>query len=151
MSIIASVPYGTNSYTDLTPPAGDSLYFVEIVHGPCNPHNVAEGEDDRQLLTTYTGTRSNIANRGSLIGIDEIKNTFSFLIYPDPAAGYLQIRYTGAAKAQAQIINTLGQDKFTAELHEKETMLNITSLAAGVYFIEVTSNGKPSRLKFVKE
>jgi uncharacterized repeat protein (TIGR01451 family) len=76
----------------------------------------------------------------------------SFIIYPNPASDYLTLHFAGnTAQSQIRIINLLGELKYSSSATGAETNLNISSLAGGIYFVEVAQGNKVSRERFVKQ
>jgi hypothetical protein len=83
------------------------------------------------------------------VGINEVSQSNLFTVYPNPTNSTLTIN-TKAIYSSIQIVNTLGQLVFTKE---KSTLLNVSSLPSGIYFIQLVDN-KGSVIvkeKFVKE
>ena len=82
-------------------------------------------------------------------GINAVSNTASFTVYPNPTNSSLTIN-TSVNYTSIQIVNTLGQVVFTKE---KSTVLNVSSLPSGIYFIQLVDNKGSviDKEKFVKE
>jgi hypothetical protein len=75
-----------------------------------------------------------------------------FSISPNPATDYLTLHFAGSvALSQIRIINLLGEIKYSSLITGTETNLNVSALAQGIYFIEVSSGNKVSRERFVKQ
>src|SRR6185503_18955110 len=90
-SIIASLPFGTNNYTDLNPPPGDSLYYVEVVHAPCNPtFRFGNGGGGNSYFSTYNGTISNRFNTSMyFVGVNMMETVSDISLSPVPAENEL--------------------------------------------------------------
>jgi len=80
-------------------------------------------------------------------GIQTIKNNHIVDVYPNPATTSLTVKSTGIINSIA-ITNLLGREVYTNTYNTTLAQIDITALAAGVYFIKV--NGTDVR-KFVKE
>jgi hypothetical protein len=75
-----------------------------------------------------------------------------FFISPNPASDYLTLHFAGnTPQSQIRIINLLGEVKYYSSATGVETNLNISSLAGGIYFVEVAQGNKVSRERFVKQ
>lgn len=81
-------------------------------------------------------------------GIRQEKKKTGFDIYPNPAGGEITIKnYKLGITNEYRVTNVPGETLFTGHLTKTETLLDISSLPKGVYFIHVGS----SVLKFVKD
>ena len=63
----------------------------------------------------------------------------SAVIYPNPVSETLTVK--GVSMRQIEVFNTLGQRVLNKTCHEDEVLLDVSSLAAGVYVILVTQGG----------
>ena len=71
-------------------------------------------------------------------------------IHPNPSTGLVTI--TGKAIKQAEVLNTLGQRMATAQGEGEQMTVDISTLPAGVYFVNVTDkDGRKCVRKVVKE
>jgi hypothetical protein len=86
-------------------------------------------------------------------GINEIaQENLPFSIFPNPTNDYLTVHIAGhVAQSQIRIINLLGEIKYSSPATGAETNLNISSLAGGIYFVEVVSGNKVTRERFIKQ
>jgi hypothetical protein len=87
--------------------------------------------------------------------VDELSNhsgSEELVIYPNPVSDYLTVHFkNNVAPSQIWIINLLGEVKYGSSATGAETNLNISSLAGGIYFVEVAQGNKVSRERFVKQ
>lgn len=157
VSIIASVPYGTNSYTDLSPPAGDSLYFIEIVHSPCNPTTIHPHPDDngdettRDATSLITGTRSNIVNRYIPAGIMENEIEGLLSLFPNPVTNQLTVQGSGAI-SNIRIYDVLGQNVYSqSEPVDTQVTIDVSKLNTGIYFLQVHNGQRDHTVKITKQ
>jgi hypothetical protein len=76
--------------------------------------------------------------------------TISFGIYPNPASGEFTIKVKDGMGAEGtiKIINTIGEIVFQKSIDNDLETLN-PNLAAGMYFIELTTNKGTGRQKFL--
>lgn len=87
----------------------------------------------------------------SITGIDDILLNGELAIYPNPATGSFNIRYTGAAYKNftLTLFNSLGErvmEKLIGLTNQAEIPVNISSLAAGVYLVQM-QNGQQTVVK----
>ncbi len=95
----------------------------------------------------------------SHLGVGELKEEDGMSIYPNPCGNELRIRNyeLGIKNAELRIYDVLGEvvrsfDKL--RMTDGSTTIDVSGLAKGVYFVEVTSTGSVTnvvRKKFVKE
>jgi len=74
----------------------------------------------------------------------------SLSIYPIPAKNSLTIAYTSAIE-NVQIYNQLGQEVYARHNLDSEATLDVSNLAAGVYFLKLFSGNEAKTIKIVKE
>ena len=65
--------------------------------------------------------------------------------------GFIFIHIAVDTKATIKIYNLLGEIKYTSIMSSPETTIDIADLAKGVYIVEVATEKKIMRKKFVKE
>ena len=82
-------------------------------------------------------------------GIDEATTAFA-TIHPNPTTGLVTI--TGANLRQAEVLNMLGQKVLSMQGEGNELRVDLATLPAGVYFVNVTDEeGRKCVRKVVKE
>jgi hypothetical protein len=87
------------------------------------------------------------------IGIDETGIASSLNVYPNPATdvAYVSVNMANNAAARITLVNTLGQvvsaQTANLELGSNKVELNTSSLASGVYFVQVEIDGKIETVK----
>ena len=89
--------------------------------------------------------------------IEEIVNSTSFTVYPNPATDFIQINYAiqNDATCKVTIQNALGQIVaivYEGSFYAGENTFDYSTslLESGVYFISVESEGTKETLKFIK-
>ena len=118
------------TYTDTNLPDGDYLYGVTAVYV-----NGCESEP----VETDTITIDND-------GMNDVNSQVS--IYPNPANASLTIN--GVEMSNITIYNNLGQIVESVEVNASNAVINTSSYAAGVYFVNITTvNGETLRNKIV--
>src|SRR6185312_3029428 len=79
-------------------------------------------------------------------------NTGNIVIYPNPVSGNLNVENTtGSTEAvYGEIYNTLGQVVSSFELHNAATVVPVSSLAEGIYFLRLHNDNMEVVRKFSK-
>jgi hypothetical protein len=89
-----------------------------------------------------------IVGQTSLDGLEE-KTSFVTL-YPNPTTGI--VTFMGKDLKAAEVVNALGQCVATAQGEGERLTVDISSLPAGVYFVDITdTEGRKCVRKVVKE
>ncbi|MBK7763626.1 MAG: T9SS type A sorting domain-containing protein [Bacteroidetes bacterium] len=85
--------------------------------------------------------------------LNDIDKDIQVSIYPNPAQNNLQISLTNQVIDEVVIRNQMGEKvmSFTNSTASQEISLPVNHLAKGMYFAEVTSNGKLIPIKFLKD
>jgi len=142
MFLLDSVDGNTFAYTDLNPPASDSLYFIEAPNpnGSCNP-----------VAKSYSSTKSNFlnVNNPAGIGIIEFSPNTVFSISPNPATNNITIETK--QKSELEITNINGQIIEKMKIKDNKTDIDISDFASGVYIIRAQTDSGITTKKFIKE
>ena len=160
------------------PCAGDTVAFVvlhfngflsgsEIIQWYKNDSLLSSMSNEDTLLITTSGTyeckvvnpnsncpfdtTSSIIEYDCGVGVENINDQNSFWsIFPNPASETITIRFTkNVVREQIQIYNAIGQLVKEKEAFET-TIINISDLQSGVYFIRLKNNKQPA-LKCIKQ
>ncbi len=119
---------------------GVSLSLLDQTTGQTTP--VAEG-----LQVAVNG-----GNRYALVvnNVTSLNNNLatSFSIYPNPTRDQLTLNFADAASHKLTLRNTLGQVVYSSTEEGNTAVINISHLAAGVYYLDIPGYGKQ---KVVKE
>ncbi|MBL0329050.1 MAG: T9SS type A sorting domain-containing protein [Bacteroidetes bacterium] len=74
-----------------------------------------------------------------------------FKTKPNPASDNLTIEFnTNFQKGEIEIYNMLGETMLSTETNGQNTILNISDLSIGLYIVQVKSENKISRQRFIK-
>ena len=87
------------------------------------------------------------------IPVEETK-TESIGVYPNPAKDNINIEIHSSSKAKNvsyKIMNVLGEVVLQSEITNPKSEINVSELAKGLYFVEITTDGKKVVKKIVKE
>ena len=112
--------------------------------------------------TTYsaTGTTSNncsatyqfVQNVSACTSIEKLNSIKSeATLYPNPASDFIAISNLNAGKNEISIVNAIGNVVLVENNYVSSKSIDISMLPAGVYFIQVTSNGELAVKKLVVE
>lgn len=120
--------------------------------------------EDTNGLHTYTVVEDLGSNLRELIITNSVGNTatyisyllnagdleeLSFIIYPNPASETLYIQNQSAPIDSYMILDVTG--KIIQRGNEVTDTITISELSAGIYFLEISSEGKRAIKKFVKK
>lgn len=87
-----------------------------------------------------------------IIGAEKCKTIFdfSFEVYPNPASENILIK-TDVSGVEVIILNSLGQLVYSGISAGSETVIDISQLGKGLYFVQVITEGKSQTKKVIKE
>ncbi len=117
------------------------------------------------IETTVNCTAKSSQTWGEIILIDENiilsvndlnKTNFGLNLYPNPVKDYLTIEYKleQSSQVQLEIIDYSGKivshNKLNSYKGENSSVMNVSNLANGIYFVRVISNKNIETIKFVK-
>ncbi len=125
----------TTSYnmTDLT---ANNTYEVRVK---------AICSEDNQSDFVYTSFTT------QAVGIDNIVLANSISLMPNPADSYLELHInSNVVMGEAVVYNAFGQMIQKVELTDKHVRINLSDMAAGMYFVRVNGNGVSATKKFIK-
>jgi len=83
-------------------------------------------------------------------GINET-NVLNFSIIPNPASDFLQINLNKKLNAEYTIIDIQGKKVLNAQCFSNQIILNLESLAKGIYTLQIKSNDFVAQRKFIKQ
>ncbi len=138
MSLLTTIQSNLNSYTDLSAPAGNVYYQIEIL----NPNNCVPTKS-----MNYSSSKSNIVNTNSS-SLNDIEQSY-VMVYPNPANDLLTIESGILLNSKFRIIDAIGRTVYNGFLSANKNVLDITSFSKGTYTLIVENIGKPVR--FVKQ
>jgi hypothetical protein len=127
---LAINPSGTFSVA----PISNTTYYISGI-GHCFTQQVCDSV--QIIVNTCTGIRD--------------LNTNNFQIYPNPVSESLTIKSNMNEKSHLSIYNSLGSLCQETVLKENETVINISNLKSGVYFIKIETTKGTINKKFIKE
>lgn len=123
-------------YSGLKLGAGRSAVAVADVDG--------DGWYDMVVGNATGGVKLYKQMRLATAGVEAATASASFEVFPNPAGGMVYLRREGAAaEASIRVLSPTGQVvvKSTWEVDERTATVDVSRLAAGVYLVEVASDG----------
>jgi len=124
--------YGTYENEPVLRVNNGSLYLVV--------NNTTLGKEPYILTTTVN---TNIINLGSINSLTEL--------FPNPATDLITIKLNhGTQQAAYSITNQIGQTMLSGNLADETSVIDVTALAAGMYFIKVGEHNHQS-IKLIKQ
>ncbi len=145
-SQIATISSSFNSYTDVTAPAGDVYYMVEVVSpsGGCDPAG-RSGE--------YSSTFSNVATN-SFLSVNDNKE-LNFSVYPSPADDRIQVSFGSEISGNVKITlsDLLGQPVYQATIDRVGPgslhVINTREFRNGIYVLQLVNEQVKTSRKIV--
>ncbi|MES2567410.1 MAG: T9SS type A sorting domain-containing protein [Bacteroidota bacterium] len=104
----------------------------------------------------YSANSASIKINSSLVGINELNDSNSFYLFPNPAKEELRIELTNSnlEHCKVEIINVLGKVLYLEELgnaFEISGVISFSNFPSGIYNVRVTKGDKESSKKIIKE
>jgi hypothetical protein len=133
--------------------ANDALYntvwptnikwFVDAVGFSCNA--------TAKTMVLKTKTKSNQSNDKQFIGIKELEFDGKVILYPNPATDVLNVDLNSLPKTETttEIRNALGQVVYQTKSLNQHLVINTSSLAGGVYMVNIKQNDRIIAIKKV--
>ena len=131
-------------------------YNGGIITGATNQSYTPTQNGTYTVEITDTSGCSAIAENYNLVnvGISAIENEGFFSISPNPANEILSIKFplqNTKTASRYMVYNTIGQMLMNGSFAKEETIINISSLAKGLYILKVQNNESLGVMRFVKE
>jgi PKD repeat protein len=151
----ATIDPQSNTYTDITAPAGDVYYIVSFeAPNECNS-DLNRISHSNSIFRTQKRVKSNVgSNRLGNPSLVKGKAADNIEIYPNPNNGFFTIDVTNEiANAQVKITNQLGQIVLNInpdEIKENRINVNFTKFDSGVYFIHIVSDNATLTKRIIK-
>jgi len=85
------------------------------------------------------------------VGIDNISLANSISLMPNPADNYIELSINSNVEVkEAVVFNAFGQMIQTVQLTENHARIDLSDMAAGMYFVRVNGEGVTATKKFIK-
>ena len=131
---LASATSATNSYT-ITGLAPETEYQIQV-QADCGDGNVSDWSA-AVTATTTTGIENWLMN--------------SISLYPNPAKEYIDVRVDELHVTGMEVYDVYGKLINTVSVVDNPTRINVSNLAAGMYFVRVTTEQGVVTKSFVKK
>ena len=132
----------TNISVEYTPPQEEGKILITTKPGHHESIRINVRVDE--AASHYSCGYFYIHFKSAVTGVKDNINETAF-IYPNPVTDWLEIKNAGDQPLY-KVYNASGQTVLTGQ----SRMLNVASLPAGVYIINIYSEGKNIKLRFVK-
>jgi len=149
----ATVPASQLSYTDLIDFSTPGLdYLVEMTPAEgcmaekAQDFNTSRSNKEKGLFVPGSGTGNSNNGLQEAFGKDITVN-----VYPNPVQDQLSISLAGAAGMEVIFQDVHGKPVLLQKIHEGVTQLDMSSLSAGIYFVQLQLNGVSEVVKVVKQ
>lgn len=113
--------------------------------------------------TTYTVIGTSVANCtanalssivvNACVGIDELKNNGGISVYPNPALSVINVEFLNYNNEPytVEITNTLGKIVYSQKVVSSESVMKISDLSKGIYFISILNSRIKTTQKVIVE
>lgn len=142
---VATMPNNLFTYTD-QPTSTDGLFYVVTVNSPSTCSSTKMAQD-------FNTTRSNRDNRlstGQPNSLSELIDQ-AVTIYPNPASSFLNVENSSNQLIGARVLDHTGRTVTVLTLVPGQTKIDCGKLAAGMYNLELQSQGAKIVKRFVIE
>jgi hypothetical protein len=123
--------------------------------GMFNSHSLIFGPDTltrKGAINSYYMTSMFLAKANIITGFPELRNSPGILVFPNPAKDKITIETSAPpVNSQLSIMNLSAQELITQKITECKTVINISHLPTGIYFIRLTRNMSADIGKLIKQ
>jgi len=157
MQFLTQIQSTLTSYSDLTPPAGNVFYQIEVVSPhPCYPDSIYAKSN-----TNYNTSRSNTVNTNMAPNtgfVRSVNNDMTMQVYPNPNKGNFTLEINSSSNKleyyNIEVYSVMGQLIFTDNIEVQNKAIKamqFDNLSNGVYFIHLRNDNNVLTTKFVIE
>jgi hypothetical protein len=128
------------------------LEYAHVTSFPTSGSALTKLDQDVNAIKTFY--QSGSANACVITGIREQPELIAFTLYPNPASSQVTLSFEKplAAGALATVSDVYGHVVLSASYENAETIsLATNALATGVYIVKVSSEGRSSVKKFIRQ
>ena len=129
-----NITVNTNSHT-ITGLTGNTTYEIKV-QANCGFNNLSDWSDPISVKTTDVGIENHLAN--------------SVTLYPNPANDIVNVQCTMYNVQLVEVIDVYGKVINTVNVTDNPTRINVSGLAAGMYFVRVSTEEGAVTKTFVK-
>lgn len=141
---------GANSVTDLTIINNDSLSTCEV-QSICD--YLASPSSDIEIHDNATGCNDQQeVEAACAVSVDEVHRSEKLLIYPNPSTTQITIELPNAPQKNSKLAmyNINSQQILTSKITEQKTVVDISGLPSGFYFVQMMEGKEMTLLKIIK-
>lgn len=132
---------------------GGSAWTIEYTGATgCNPHGLKFiGASGYALISASSGTKI-LRKLNALASVGENNLSESIKIFPSPATDQITIETHSLTKSNTvSVLNIQGQELFKQEINTCKTVIDISSLSHGIYFIKYENENGSDTQKLIKQ
>jgi hypothetical protein len=97
-------------------------------------------------------SRPFLAKANSSMGVPEQRNSPLILVFPNPSKDKITIETSATpVNSQLSILNLNARELITQKISGRKTVINVSNLPNGIYFIRLTNNQSTTIGKFIKQ
>ncbi len=97
---------------------------------------------------SYTTTNITV---NACTGLNELSKNSEISIYPNPNTGIFTVAFVSAGQHQVNVVDVTGRLINSTSTESQKAEINISNMAAGVYYVKVSSGDVNSTYKIVKQ
>jgi hypothetical protein len=134
-------------------PAGGIYSGTDVTSGIFNPSTFGTYAIT-YVYSDTVGCSASAMDSLSLVvceGVAEITNEENISVYPNPFVNSFTITSTANVEAQLHILNVLGEDVYSQILKAGSSEINMSKMAKGIYFIQISTSQNVISKKIIKE
>jgi hypothetical protein len=120
---------------------------VVLASGFLNPAGNQNGEAFRLMAVLADGT---VILLPVVTGITEENNPMALSIFPNPASDFISVQTENTGSVVVNITDVSGRVVAQQVINQMVNRVDIRQLDKGIYFLNVTTDGKTSTSRFVK-
>ena len=126
------------------------LFNGNDIQGADQQNYIATQNGDYSVKVTDANGCENISDAVNVTIVGVMNYDLGFMIYPNPTSGIINIE-TAINHAEINIITLEGKLVFRQKANNNTTTIDVSTLAHGMYIIEMKANEAISRVRVVKE
>ena len=137
------------SNTDLDMLDYGTIGMPKVVVLGKNTHTIYYNKNDNKITQIGVENAITLALNSSTVIDEHTENNLNLTVYPNPTIGAINVEYNSQNPVQFHVINMLGQNVLSQNTNNtKNTTIDVSSLAKGLYFLHMNTDSKKTSLKF---
>lgn len=128
----------------------DGLYmsfFLDNINQPMAYTIVDNGSESSLVITALSGNK---ANYGSNLARVVVPTMSKLAVSPNPTKGLLHLQTENRTAGNLSLVNTLGQQVWSGSYETLPESIDISTIGAGMYTLQLTVDGQAQNMKIVK-